>query len=224
MTRAGEMPAAFFTRPDMVAAPQQADYPDVAPLVADLDTRSALAQEELAAYFEETGTTMADLPPITLVYNDSETNVAIAEATQEMWANVLGVDVSLSGMEWATYLDLRENDAPQIYRAAWCYDYPDAHNWGFDVFRSDSAQAADGGNEPNWTDENFDALVQEAAAEKDAEARRTLYGQAEVILTWEDAVVAPIYYYSTTYMLSSNVEAAVSNTGIERFEKWDIVN
>ncbi len=127
-------------------------------------------------------------------------------------------------MEWATYLDLRENDAPQIYRASWCYDYPDAHNWDYDVFRSDSAQAADGGNEPNWTNEAFDALVREAAAEKDTETRRDLYGQAEVILTWEDAVVAPIYYYSTTYMLSPNVEATVSNTGIERFEKWDIIN
>ncbi|RPJ00800.1 MAG: hypothetical protein EHM39_04310, partial [Chloroflexi bacterium] len=222
--RAGEMPAAFFTRPDMVAAPQQTDHPDVAPLLADQATRSTLAQEELAAYFEETGTTLADLPPITLVYNDAELHVAIAEAIQEMWANELGVEVALSGMEWATYLDLRENDAPQIYRASWCYDYPDAHNWDFDVFRSDSAQAADGGNEPNWTNENFDALVQEAAAEKDPDARRELYGQAEVILTWEDAVVAPIYYYSTTYMVSPAVEAPISNTGIERFEKWDIVN
>jgi oligopeptide transport system substrate-binding protein len=224
ITRAGEVPAAFFTRPDMVAAPQQADYPEVAPLTADLETRTTLAQEELAAYFEETGTTMADLPPITLVFNDSELHASIGEAAQEMWANVLGIDVSLANVEWGTYLDLRATDAPQIYRAAWCYDYPDANNWDYDVFRSDSAQADDGGNEPNWTNPVFDQLVREAASEKDPEARRDLYGQAEVILTWEDAVIAPIYYYSTTYMLSTRVEAVVSRTGIERFEKWDLIN
>lgn len=224
ITRAGEMPAAFFTRPDMVAAPFQGDYPEVDPLLADAETRAEMAQEELALYFEETGNTIGDLPPITLVYNDTERNASIAEATQAMWAETLGIEPTLAGMEWGTYLDLRENDAPQIFRAAWCYDYPDAHNWTYDVFRSDSAQAADGGNEPNWVNETFDELIREAAAEKDTETRRDLYGQAEVILSWEDAVIAPIYFYSTTYMLSSNVEGPVSNTGIERFEKWDIIN
>lgn len=222
ITRAGEAPAAFFTRPDMVAAPQQGNYPEVDPLTADAAEREAMAQEELEAYFADTGTTIDDLPPITLVYNDSERNAAVAEATQEMWVDVLGIETSLSGIEWATYLDLRENDAPQIFRAAWCYDYPDAHNWGFDVFRSDSAQAADGGNEPNWVNETYDELLNEAASEKDTETRRELYGLAEVILSWEDAVVAPIYYYATTYMLNPDAQGPVSNTGIERFEKWEM--
>lgn len=222
ITRGGQVPAAFFTRPDMVAAPQQADYPEVAPLLADLDARTAMAQEEMALYYEETGTTADDLPPITLVFNESETHAQIGEAAQAMWLDVLGVDVTLASIEWATYLDLRETDAPQIFRAGWCYDYPDSHNWTFDVFRSDSAQAADGGNEPNWVNEEFDALITQAASEKDTEVRRDLYGQAEVILNWEDAVIAPIYFYVTTYMLSPNVEAPFSRTGIERFEKWDI--
>ncbi len=223
ITRAGEVPAAFFTRPDMVAAPQQANYEEAAALLADVDTRTALAQQELAAYFEETGTTLADLPPLTLVFNDSELHAAIGEAAQEMWSNVLGIDVTLGNVEWGTYLDLRATDAPQIYRASWCYDYPDSNNWDYDVFRSDSAQADDGGNEPNWTNETFDALVRQAASEKDLETRRDLYGQAEVILTWEDAVVAPIYFYSNPYMLSTRVEATIASTGIERFEKWDII-
>ncbi len=80
ITRAGEMPAAFFTRPDMVAAPQQANYEEAAALLADVDTRNALALEELEPTSKKPARPLADLPPITLVYNDTETNVAIAEA------------------------------------------------------------------------------------------------------------------------------------------------
>ena len=221
--KAGQVPAAFFTRPDMVAAPQQADYEEVALLVTeDDDARIAAAQEEWQAYLDETGISADDLPPITLMFNESEAHASIAEAIQNMWLETLGVEVDLASQEWATYLETRANDAPQIFRVAWCYDYPDAHNWTFDVLRSDSGQADDGGNEINWVNEEFDALLIDAASSPDVAERENLYGQAEVILNWTDAVIAPIYYYTTTLMLSPDVEAPFSNTGVESFEKWTL--
>jgi len=222
--RGGQVPAAFFTRPDMVAAPQQADYEEVALLTEPGDARIDAAVAEMEMYYEETGTTADDLPPITLMFNESETHQAIGEAAQQMWAEVLGVEVQLASQEWGTFLETRATDAPHIFRAAWCFDYPDAHNWTYDVMRSDSGAADDGGNEMNWVNEEFDALVNEAATVVDAAEREPLYGRAEVILAWEDAAVAPIYYYTTTLLLAPNVDGPIAQTGIESFEKWDVVD
>lgn len=222
--RGGQVPAAFFTRPDMVAAPQQADYPEVAILTADPETRAAAAQEAMEAYYAETGTTAEDLPPITLMFNESETHQAIAEAAQQMWTETLGVEVQLASQEWSTFLETRATDAPHMFRAAWCYDYPDAHNWTYDVMRSDSGAADDGGNEMNWVNEEFDALVNAAASETDVAVREADYGRAEVILSWEDAAIAPIYYYTTTLLLAPNIDAPFAQTGIESFYKWDVID
>lgn len=225
LRKSGDVPAAFFTRPDMVAAPQQAAWADteVALLTAPPEQREAAAKAELELYFEETGTTMADLPAITLQYNDSETWALVSEVMQEMYSNVLGINVELNSMEWASHLDALQNDAPQVFRVAWCFDYPDANNWMFDVFRSDSNYATDGGNSINWVNEEFDALLFQAAAETDVELRRDLYGQAEYILVWEDAGIMPIFYYGQNLLVSPSLDAPFSNTGIERFDKWVLV-
>ncbi|MBN1562925.1 MAG: hypothetical protein JXA10_03755, partial [Anaerolineae bacterium] len=160
------------------------------------------------------------MPAVTLQYNDSETHALVAEVVQEMFANVLGVNVELNSIEWASHLDALENDAPQIFRVAWCYDYPDANNWMFDVFRSDSGYATDGGNSINWVNEEFDSLLFQAAAESDPEVRRDLYGQAEYILVWQDAGIAPLFYYGKTLLVAPELDAPYTYTNIERFDKW----
>jgi oligopeptide transport system substrate-binding protein len=222
ITQGDEIPTAFFTLPNMNAAPQQENYPEVAVLTAGAEERAAAAQAELEAYFAETGTTMDDLPAITMVSNDSETHTAIAQAAQQMFNDVLGIEIQLSFQEWATFLDLRENDAPQIFRQGWCYDFPDAHNWLHDVFYSQIGAAANGMNEAQWANEEFDQIVLAAAAEKDEEARREMYGRAEVLLTWEEAVYMPFYYYANPYIRSEAIEGPISQTGAERFEKWSL--
>ncbi|MBN1562458.1 MAG: hypothetical protein JXA10_01370, partial [Anaerolineae bacterium] len=93
LRKSGDAPAAFFTRPDMVAAPQQADWADteVGLLTAPPEEREAAAKAELEAYFADTGLTMDTMPAVTLQYNDNETHALVAEVVQEMFANVLGV-------------------------------------------------------------------------------------------------------------------------------------
>lgn len=222
ITQAGEIPAAFFTLPNMVAAPQQADYPEAALLVGSAEEREAAAKAELQAYFDETGTTLADLPPITYVSNETELHTAIAEAIQQMWKEVLGIDVQLAFQEWATFLDLRENDAPQIFRQSWFFDYADTNNWLYDVFYSQIGSAADGSNENNWVNEEFDQIIIAAQSETDTEVRRQMYGRAETLLVWEDAIYMPIYYYANPYLRAEYVEGPISQTGIESFEKWSV--
>jgi oligopeptide transport system substrate-binding protein len=209
----GQQVAGMFTRPDLIAAPNQQDYPDSA-IFTDVEA----AQAELQEYMDEMG--MEELPPITLVHNESESHAALAEIVQQNWSENLGVDITIESLEWSVFLDLRTNDAPQIFRSGWCFDHPDAHNFLSDVARSDAGE--NGTNDFNWANEEFDALVDEAVLESDVEVRRDLYAQAEELLVKTDAALAPVYYYTSTYLLSPSLDIPFSNTGQESYAKWVI--
>lgn len=223
VTRGDEVPAAFFTNPAVVAAPLQEDYPEVAILLDPGQARIDAAQAEWQLYLDEIGGA-ENVPPITYVTNDNTRHIAIAEASQQMWRDVLGVEVDLQTLEFGTFLDLRENDAPQLFRFGWIYDYPDANNWGFDVFRSDAGSSADGGNEGHFVNEEFDRLVIEAQSISDPAERAALYGQAELILVWEDVATIPIYYTTTLILRADYVEGPLTNIGLDSFEKWSLNN
>lgn len=212
LLKAGQQPAGFFTLPFLVAAPHQEDYPDYA-----ISSDAEAAQAEWQMYLDEAGITADQVPPITLMYNESELHASIAQAAQQMWTETLGVEVQLTSQEFGVFLETRKNDAPQVFRAGWCYDYPDAHNFLYDVMRSDSTQ-----NDPNWVNTEFDALVDQAFAETDPAVRAELYAQAENLLVNVDAALAPIYFYAETQLTKPYVIRTISLTGIERFEKWDL--
>lgn len=210
--RGGQQPAGFFSRPNFAASATQEEYPD-------LGTRSDpdLAKAELELYFEDTGNTLETMPPITLMHNDSEAHALVAQAIQQMWKTTLGIEVQIASQEWQSYLDLLDEDAPQVFRYGWCADYPDPHNFLGDVYYSTS-----GNNDTNWANAEFDALIDEAKLMLDFEARKPLYARAEHILTWEDAAIAPIYFYTDLSMKASYLETTNSIIGVDRFDKWDI--
>jgi oligopeptide transport system substrate-binding protein len=208
----GEQPAGFFSRPNFAASPTQEEFPD-------LGVRSdpELARQELELYFQATGNTLATIPPITLMHNTSEAHAIVAQAIQQMWKETLGIEVGIANQEWQVYLDTLDEDAPQIWRLGWCADYGDPHNFLGDVFRSTS-----GNNHTSWGSEEFDAILDEAKVMTDFEARRPLYARAEHILTWEDAAMAPIYFYTKVSMIGAHLVSSPSIIGIERYDKWDI--
>jgi oligopeptide transport system substrate-binding protein len=213
VVRGGQEPAHWFSRPGLVAAPTLETNPDLG-IFYDLDK----AREELQLALDEMGLASVDeLPPITLMHNDSDIWAQVAQATQQMWAENLGIEVQIASMEWAVYLDTLENDAPQIWRIGWGIDYPDAHNYLYDVFHSTSEN-----NYTNWTSPEFDALVEEAALLTDTEARRELYVQAEQMLVYDNAALLPIYWNTNPNLTQPYVVRTYSVSGNERFEKWDI--
>jgi len=209
--KGGQQPAGFFSRPNFAASPTQEEYPDLG-----VHSDPMVAQEELAMYFEDTGLTMDDMPALGLMYNTSEGHALIASAIQQMWKDTLGIEVEVSNQEWQTFLELRSTDAPQIFRSGWCADYSDPHNFLNDVFRSTS-----GNNDTNWGNEEYDAILDEAKLLTDTQARKDLYARAEHILTWEDAAMAPIYFYTKLMMISDKLLASPSALGHERYDKWD---
>ena len=212
VTRGGQEPAGFFTRPDVAAGPSQELTPELG-IYSDAEAAQASLQE----YLDENDMTVEDMPPITLMHNESEAHAAVAQAVQQMWSDTLGVDISIASQEWGVYLETLNNDAPQIYRLGWGWDYPDANSFLYDVFHSSS-----GNNDTNWTNEEFDSLLEEARLLTDQEARRDLYTQADNILVNEDAAIAPIYFYTSLRMFNPEItERTYSVLGYEVYAKWD---
>lgn len=211
VTRSGQIPAPIFSNPALAAFPNPENYEDLG-IRYDPDK----AQEEFEMGMEELGyESVEDIPAITLLFNTSENHRRIAEAIASMWEEELGVSVQLQNQEFGTYLDQRGNFP--VYRAGWGADYPDAHNFLFDVFHS-SSDVQDTG----WTNEEFDSLVEEAAGLEDQQARSDLYAQAENLLVKEEAAIAPIYWYSDTELTKPYVDRTFSRVSHQRFEKWDI--
>lgn len=207
----GQLPAPFFSNPTLNAAPLVEDFPDLG-IRYDPDR----AREELDLALADMGlSSPSELPPITYLFNTSSAHQAIGEALQAMWSDELGVQVELTNQEFATYLDQRETFP--VWRAGWCADYPDNHNFLYDVFHSTSNN-----NDTGWSSPEYDALVEQAAAETDTQTRIDLYAQAEEILIEQDAAIIPIYFYTGNEMTKPYVERTYALGATQLFYNWDI--
>jgi oligopeptide transport system substrate-binding protein len=221
VTKGGQEPAQWFCRPGLVGCPTIESHPDLG-VKYDPEAARTLLQE----YLDEKGMTVEDLD-ITMMFNTSSGNQKIAEAVQGMWAEVLGVEVNLTNQEWKVFLKTcKSPESPQIYRSGWNLDYPDANNFTFEVTASggnDNPVDADGVKGGlHWYNEEFEQLVRLAAAERDPQQRIEYYAQAEQILAYEDAVIIPLYWYTSINVTKPHVIRTYSNTGAEHIEKWDI--
>jgi oligopeptide transport system substrate-binding protein len=68
-------------------------------------------------------------------------------------------------------------------------DYPDANN-----FLNDGVHRPNFGN---WHNATYESLLDQAAREQNPDTRKALYKQAEEILVETDAVMLPLYYYTS---------------------------
>ncbi|HET90678.1 MAG TPA: peptide ABC transporter substrate-binding protein [Chloroflexi bacterium] len=214
VTKGGQEPAQWFCRPGMAACPTMESHPD-AGIKSDPDA----AKAELQAYMDEMGYASIDeIPEIILMHNTSEGHQRIAEAISEMWKETLGIQVSVTNQEWKVYLKTIQEDSPHVWRLGWCLDYPDANNWTREVF-------AIGGHEESatqWRNEEFTAICEEAALEEDLATRQNMYAEAETILCYEDAAIAPIYWYTMVNVTKPYVNRTYSQHGHEAYEKWSL--
>jgi oligopeptide transport system substrate-binding protein len=212
VTKGGEIPARWFTPPSISMAPTLEANPDLG-----VEYDPELAQQELALGLEELGLASADdLPPITVVFGNTEILSLTAQALQVMWEDTLGIRVELSALDTTTYWSTMEEDAGQIFRAGWCPDYNDANNYLRDVMRSDSIY-----NYGHWQNAEFDRLVDEARLLSDPEARRALYAQAEQLLVADDAGTIPLYWPIVAMLTKPYVSRTYAVTGVEAYWKWD---
>jgi oligopeptide transport system substrate-binding protein len=147
----------------------------------DVEAAKALLAEGLA----EEG---MDSASFTILYNTSEAHKKIAEAIQQMWAQ-LGVTVELENTEFQVKLDREKSLDFEISRAGWIGDYVDPNTF-LDMFASWNSY-----NNTGWTDPAYDELITKANAEFDVATRMGYLHEAEAMLM-ENSPIMPIYYYT----------------------------
>jgi oligopeptide transport system substrate-binding protein len=213
VTKAGQIPAQWFSRPGLAAAPTMENSPD---LGIKFDPEAA--KEALALALEELGLSdVSELPPLTLTYNGAAGHGAIMQAMQQMWTDNLGIETQLATLDPTTYFSSLSEEYPMMARAGWCQDYSDANNFLYDVFYSKSSQ-----NDPGFSNAEYDELVVAARTESDQAKRLELYQQAEEILVDQQAAIIPVYWYVTSTVIKPYVESATSVTGNEAYNLWDV--
>ena len=158
----------------------------------DIATAKQLLAE--AGYPEGRG-----LPPIELIYNTNDVHKAIAEAVQEMWRKNLGVNVTLANQEWKVFINTRSRGGYQIARHGWIGDYADPMTF-IDMFDS-----ASGNNDSQYKNPQYDSLVRLAKSAGNQEIRMKAMHEAERLLL-DDAVIAPVYFYTRVTMVKPNVK------------------
>jgi oligopeptide transport system substrate-binding protein len=206
-------PAPWFCRPGAAGCPTLNTYPNLG-----IKYDAGKAKSELEAYLKEKNLT-ADQLDLMLTYNTTEANKKTAEAIVAMWKQVLGLNVTMTNMERKVFYAQRQSDPNmQIMRSSWVQDYQDANNFDREVFSTGGAYA----NITRWSDSKYDEMCTKAAKEQDPTKRMELYSQIDQYLVVDQAVIAPLYWYSSLVIYQPHVKHTKSVTGYDWFEKWDI--
>ena len=189
--RGGQTPAWTFTPPGI------GDYEPPAGLRNDFaEARRLLAE---AGYPGGKG-----LPPLEILYNNSENHREIAEAVQEMWRRELGLTVRLVNEEEKVLLAARRTGDYQILRSDWIADYLDPSSF-LNVWRSDS-----GNNDTGWSFPDYDSMLFSADRTADPSSRHALFRTAEAILLGNVPII-PIYHYTHVFLIQPSVHGWYPN-------------
>ncbi len=210
-------PAQWFGRPGIAAAPTMKDSPDLG-----MKFNVAKAKEYLAAALKELNITVDKLD-ISYMFNTSSGHQKIAEFVQQQWKDNLGLTAKLTNQEWKVYLvTTKSADTPQVFRMGWCLDYPDENNFINEVVSFGGSQNPKEGGGFNWKNDKFEKLVKDAAVEKDPKKRLDLYKQAEQIITVDDPVMIPLYWYTRVTVTQPWIKRTFSVGGHEIFYNWEV--
>ncbi|MCJ8139780.1 peptide ABC transporter substrate-binding protein [Falsirhodobacter halotolerans] len=178
----------------------------------DLFDREDAAKELL----EEAGVEPGALT-VELRYNTGENHKNTMAAVADMLSNI-GINARLNEVEGTTYFNYLREDGPfDLARAGWIGDYNDPQNFLM-LYTSNTPF-----NYSRWKNEEYDALLDEAAMETDLPARAEILAKAEALLLEEQAII-PILSYSSRELVATNISGYEDNLGSDHYTRWLSVN
>ncbi|WP_110686169.1 peptide ABC transporter substrate-binding protein [Salinicola aestuarinus] len=147
-----------------------------------------------------------------LRYNTSDEHKKIAIAVAAMW-KPLGVNVQMINSEATVhYQTIAEGDF-DVARAGWIADYNDAENF------LTLLHTGVGNNYGAYSNEEYDALMDQAAQTLDLDDRQALLEQAEN-LALDDNAFAPMLTYVTRNLVNPNITGWEDNVEDDHPSRW----
>jgi len=144
-------------------------------------------------------------PGLELMYNTSENHRKIAVALQQMWKDVLNIEITLSNQEWKVYLDSVTQMEFDIARRGWIGDYVDPNNF-LDLYLTGG-----GNNNTGFSDPRYDEMILKLAPQaKTREERYAIFHAAETMLM-EQMPILPIYTYTSKHLVHPSVSGLHAN-------------
>ena len=205
VTQFGEQPSYNLVPPGI------RDY--VSPLPGWAEWTQQERNDEARRLYAEAGYTQEDPLRFEIRYNVGENNKKLALAAASLWKQVLGVQATLVNEESKVFLQNREQKVlTQVFRAGWVGDYADAYTF-LNLFRT-----GHGRNDYGYSNDLYDSLLDEIAAERIPSRRRRLMFEAERILL-ADVPFIPVYTYVTKRMVDPRLKGWESNVMDHHYSK-----
>jgi oligopeptide transport system substrate-binding protein len=197
VTGAGELPAFSWVPPGIPGyAGARFGWADASP-----DARTASARAHWAAA-RERGAAPGHL---NLCTDASANHRRTAVALADQWRSTLGLEVTITEMEWKAYLARREQPGDcDLLRFGWSADYVDAEAF-LALFATGHAQ-----NLAGYANPAYDRLLDTAELAPDSAQRAAALAQAEQILL-DDAVVIPVFHRVSKRLVKPYVDGVVAN-------------
>jgi oligopeptide transport system substrate-binding protein len=188
----------FGEKPSFSLVPPGIDgYVPFAPHYADWTQEER--NHEARRLFEQAGYDAERPLHVEIRYNTSDNNKKIALAVASMWKQVLGVTSTLVSEEFRVFLQNREQKViTEVFRAGWISDYNDPYSF-LEMFRTGHPR-----NDFGYSNESFDALLDEVGTERVRARRERLMFEAERVLM-ADSVIIPVYSYVTKRLVNPHL-------------------
>ena len=154
--------------------------------------------------FDELGISPEKPMKLELRYNTSENHKNTAVAVQEM-LKPFGFEVTLVNTDGKThYSYLEQHGDFDVARAGWIADFKDP------VTFLNLGHTGDGNNYGEYSNKEYDALLDQASVEADPAKRMKLLSDAEAILM-ADLPLMPLLYYGNHNVVSPKLHGFVDN-------------
>lgn len=161
-------------------------------------------EDEAKKILDELGISKDKPMKLEIRYNTSENHKNTAVAIQEM-LKPFGFDVSLTNTDGKThYSYLEQHGDFDIARAGWVADFKDP------VTFLNLGHTGDGNNYGEYSNKDYDALLDKAAVEPDPAARMKELSDAEAILM-NDTGLLPLLYYGCHNVVSKKLHGFADN-------------
>ena len=128
------------------------------------------------------------LKGLSILYNTGQGHEQIAQFVQQSWRTHLKIHIELEGIEKKVFSDRSREHRFTIARGGWFGDYRDPTTF-LDLFRTGGGQ-----NDGQYSNPQFDRLMDQAMFDRDPGKRMAILREAEALMLREQAV-APILQY-----------------------------